>query len=588
MQSNRFERRLITLGAFSLGIYNLLFSAFPRLMHQRIEIDGLVPGNAIDGSRFVLVLIGLTLVISSRALWHGKRSAWWIAVTCAAASVLAHPLKNVDLWGAAGSLVLLGALLGARPQFPARNDPPSATKGLVLTGVGLLSVLVYAAVGLYFLDHSFRQPVGFVDSMEDALRLLFIIPTANAEPITRHGRWFLTSVRVASLFVTALGVSMVLQPVVYRKRTTRLERIRIGNLLERFADSTLAYFALQPDKSYFFSSSGNAALAFKIVGNTAIVMGDPIGDEAEFEGLIREFQQQCELDVRAFAFHQARPEYLHYYEACGLKALKIGEEGYVNVRDFSLSGQSMKHLRATMNRFEREGYTAELLRPPHDGTTMDALQQLSDAWLAQDGHRERTFVVGYFDADVLAKEEVMVVRNPAGEIVAFANILPSYRSRDGNFDLLRHGPEPKDVSDFLHVALIRRFGELGYERMTLGLAPLSGIENERSLAPAQAFMQLLYRYGSTVFRFRGLREFKAKFATEWESRFLIYTRETELTGIAVALGRAGELHSRGRHRIESGDGASGGRTEGPQETRQPDGPQILRSPSPEQESRQGA
>ncbi len=583
MLSNRLERRLITLGAFALGIYDLISSAFPRLFEQRIDIEGAVPVDAINGSRFVLVLIGLTLVISSRALWHGKRSAWWIAVACAAGSVLAHPLRNVDLWGATGSLILLGALVGARPQFPARNDPPSAVKGLILVGAGVVIVLVYATIGLYFLDHSFRQPVGFLDSVEDALRLLFIVPTANAEPITRHGRWFLTSVRIASLFVIALGVSAVLQPAVYRKRTTRLERIQVGNLLRRFADSTLAYFALQPDKSYFFSATGNSVLVFKIVGNTAIVMGDPVGDPAEFEGLVRQFQQQCELDVRAFAFHQVGARYLPMYRACGLRALKIGEEGFVDVQSFTLSGQPMKHIRATMNRFEREGYKAEVLQPPHDEETMEILRGLSDAWLEKSGHRERTFVVGYFDATVLANEEIMVARDRVGEIVGFANILPSYRSHDANFDLLRHGREPKDVSDFLHVSLITHFRAQGYERMTMGLAPLSGIETERAIAPVQAFMQLLYRYGSTVFRFRGLREFKEKFATEWEPRFLIYARETELTGIAVALARVGELSAAGAKWRGLGRGSSragrGGLGSGPGRA---EGPQLLGSPAPEQ------
>ena len=583
MLSNRFERRLIAVGAFLFGIYDLLSSAFPRVFEQRIDIEGTVPVDAINGSRFLLVLIGLTLVISSRALWHGKRSAWWIAVACAIGSVFAHPLRNVDLWGVGGSLLLLGALVGARPQFPARNDPPSAVKGLILAGVGVVIVLVYATIGLYFLDHSFRQPVGFLDSAEDALRLLFIVPTANAEPITRHGHWFLTSVRVASLFVIALGVSLVLQPVVYRRRTTRLERIQVGSLLRRFADSTLAYFALQPDKSYFFSTTGNSVLAFKIVGNTAIVMGDPIGDPVEFEDLIRQFRQQCDLDVRAFAFHQVRADYLPIYRACGLKALKIGEEGFVDIQGFTLSGQAMKHVRATMNRFEREGYRAEVLQPPHDEQTMETLRHLSDAWLEKGGNRERTFVVGYFDAAVLANEELMVVRSSTGEIVGFANILPSYRSRDANFDLLRHGREPKDVSDFLHVSLITHFREQGFERMTLGLAPLSGIETERAIAPVQAFMQLLYRYGSTVFRFRGLREFKEKFATEWEPRFLIYARETELTGIAMALARVGELPSAGagwrsRWRRSSGIGrGSVGDRAG-----QVKGPQLLGSSAPEQ------
>ena len=183
----------------------------------------------------------------------------------------------------------------------------------------------------------------------------------------------------------------------------------------------------------------------------------------------------------------------------------------------------------------------------------------------------------------LASQQIMVARNCSREIVGFANILPSYRSRDANFDLLRHGREPKDVSDFLHVSLIRHFRDQGFDRMTLGLAPLSGIETKKATAPVQAVMQLLYRYGSSMFRFRGLREFKEKFATEWEPRFLIYSKETELTGVAMAIARVGELPSAGsgwrRLWRRSSGGGAGSIGSGAESAK---GPQLLGSPAPEQ------
>src|SRR5207249_4893289 len=120
----------------------------------------------------------------------------------------------------------------------------------------------------------------------------------------------------------------------------------------------------------------------------------------------------------------------------GLKSLKIGEEGAIDLCDFTLSGQAMKHLRATMNRFEREGYSAEVLKPPHSAEVITRLKTLSDSWLARGKRRERSFTVGFFDAEALQENEILVARNARGEIDAFANIIPSFNSRDGNFDML--------------------------------------------------------------------------------------------------------------------------------------------------------
>ena len=547
----RLERRLVAVAAALLGLFNIVLAMFRAPLAGIGQIRHVVPGQAIGGSGFVLVLLGIILLINSRGLWHGKRVAWLVAVICAVGSAFAHPFKNVDVWGTMGSLVFLGALIGSRPQFPARSDPPIAIRGFAITLALLAGVFVYSWVGLYFLDSDFRHSPNALDSLADSLRLLFILPTTAVEPVTHHGNWFLDSVRLSFLFVMVFGLFQVLQPVVYRKVTSPVERDRVRALLERFADSSLAWFALQADKSYFFSEAGNAVLAFKVVGNTAVVMGEPLGDPAEFPGLIDAFKLHCELDAWSYAFHQSRPQYLALYESRGLKALKVGEEGAVSLAGFSLAGQAMKHLRATMNRFAREGFRAEVLQPPHPPAVIDRLQALSDEWLAQGNRRERAFTVGFFDAAILQENDVLVARGPAGEIVAFANVIPSYNGRDGNFDMLRHGREPKDVADFLYVSLIEYFRARGFERMTLGLAPLSGATTGASVSPADAAMRLLYRYGSFMFRFRGLREFKEKFATEWEPRYLIYPGEPKLIGIALAVSRAGEINGRRPRRPRS-------------------------------------
>jgi phosphatidylglycerol lysyltransferase len=232
---------------------------------------------------------------------------------------------------------------------------------------------------------------------------------------------------------------------------------------------------------------------------------------------------------------------LELYTRHGLKALKIGEEGIVQVREFVLGGHATKHLRSTMNYFEREGYQAEVLHPPHEPALLRRLREISDEWLAQGDRRERTFALGYFDEAILQECDIMVVRASDGTIVAFANIIPSYRLPQGNFDMLRYGPEPKRVADFLYVSLINHFRERGDSGMNIGLAPFSGLRKDGPMSPAERAMDLLYRRGSFLFRYRGLREFKEKFMPVWEPRYLVYSSELQLPGIALAVARAGEL-----------------------------------------------
>lgn len=122
----------------------------------------------------------------------------------------------------------------------------------------------------------------------------------------------------------------------------------------------------------------------------------------------------------------------------------------------------------------------------------------------------------------------------------FANLLPSYQSLDGSFDLMRRRPDAVNgVMDYLFVGLIERFRAAGYAGMNLGLAPLSGAGTGSSLA--DRVIKTLYQHGGAAFNFAGLRAFKQKWQPRWEPRYLAYLAETDLPKAALAVARAGEL-----------------------------------------------
>ncbi|MBI5284554.1 MAG: DUF2156 domain-containing protein [Chloroflexi bacterium] len=538
---NPTERRFIAVSALLLGCFNVFVTAFPAPLSGFGQIEDVFDGLILNGSRFALITAGGLLLTTVPGLLHGKRLAWMLALGCCAASAALHPLKNVDLWGTFASVLLAGVLLGARQQFPARSDRPTVGRGaLVLIGA-MCMVFVYSVVGLYLLDREFHQPTPLSTALSDTLRLLLVFPATTVEPRTAHGAWFLDSVRFLVVATAMFGGWQVLRSVFTQRVVSRAERERVRALLEQYGESSLAHFALLPGKDYFFSDSGQAVLAYCVEGSTAVVMGDPIGDESDIGALLAAFDEHCELNGWTYALHQATPRYLDLYARAGLKALTIGEEAIVEVQSFLLTGRPFKHIRATMNRFEREAYRAEVLAPPHPPELMSRLRQLSDAWLAQGNRRERTFTLGYFDSGLLQGHAIMVARAADGSIVGFADIVPSYRSREGNFDMLRYAEEPKAIADFLYVSLIEYFRRQGFEGMILGLAPFSGAGITSQSSPAGRAMSLLYKRGGFLFRYRGLREFKEKFQPRWEPRYLVYRGEMQLPGIALAVARAGEL-----------------------------------------------
>ncbi len=542
----RTPRRAVAALAVAVGLLNVALVLIKHPPLRLAALHGLIPHAAVSTSRYVVLLSGLALLAAAPALAHGKRQAWRIAVAAALASALAHPFKRTDVLGSSAGLVTLAVLLAGGRRFPARSDPLRVRQGVWWLLAGGAGVLAYGFAGLYLLDAEFRRPVHLGEALENAVRLLFLLPSTTIEPLTRHGAWFIDSVRVLTVVVLAVAMRYLLHPVIHRATAATAERERVRAVLEEYARTSLAYFHLLEDKSYFFAGDGRAFIGYTMVEHVAVALGEPVGAPDACQAVARDFAEYCDLNGWGFCFYQVTLAGAEMLAAAGLRALKIGEEAVVPVQQFTLSGRAAKSIRAAVNRLEREGYRVEALPRPLEDTTYRELAAVSDAWLAHGGHRERAFTLGAFDRDYLDATGVVAVRAPDGRIEAFANLLPSFRSADGNFDLMRRRPDaPNGVIEYLFVWLIDAFRQRGCTGMSLGLAPLAGIEGNDLKARA---LRLLYQRGERAFRFQGLRTFKEKWQPRWEPRYLVYRGDLQLPRLALAVARAGE---RGPHSLRA-------------------------------------
>jgi phosphatidylglycerol lysyltransferase len=531
-------RRITAALVAVLGAVDVVSAATsrPPLRAGLLGVDYAVA--AIGGARYMLLAAGVAALLVVRGLLHGKRAAWWMALLAAVVSLPSHHVKEQDLLGGAVALVALAALLATRRVFVARSDPALTRRGSAVLVGGLATVFAYAATGLYWLDAQFRHPTTVWSSLRDAGQLLFLLPV-DVEPVTRHGHWFVESVRTTALFVVIVGLVWLVATVVGRPGQGR-DRTRVADLLDRYATTVLAHFHLLADKAWLFAPDGEAFVGYAVVGTTAVALGEPIGREGSTRAAANAFVEFCALNGWTPVFHQVTPAGRGVLADIGLKALKIGEEAIVELPSFRLEGRGYKSVRSALRRCERAGYRVVDLPHPVDEATLAGLRAVSDAWLAASGHRERTFTLGRFDPAYLRGTPVVAVVDNAGHIQAFANVLPTYRSPDASFDLMRRRPDAVNgVMDQLLVALVERFRAAGYQGMNLGLAPLAGAGNQPGL-PGQV-IRLLYERGGAAFNFAGLRAYKDKWHPRWEPRYLVYRFDTDLPKAATAVARVGEL-----------------------------------------------
>jgi len=285
----------------------------------------------------------------------------------------------------------------------------------------------------------------------------------------------------------------------------------------------LDYFKLWPDKSYHFSPSRRSVVAYRVACSVAVSLGDPVGPVDELAMTVRSFLDFCTENGWTTAFHQVLPDLLPVYRRLGLHVLKIGEEALVDLERFATRTSQQRTFRRPGRRLGAQGYRVTREPGPHSEPVLDEVEDVSRDWLSLPGRRERAFTLGRFDRGYLARHPLVVVRDPAGRLVAFANQVPDVQLGVATVDLMRHRRDaPNGLMDYLFGELMLLMWREGYRGFSLGLAPLAGVAGKRGAGLEERAVREVYEHVTGFFSFKGLRQYKAKFEPVWEERFLVY------------------------------------------------------------------
>jgi len=83
--------------------------------------------------------------------------------------------------------------------------------------------------------------------------------------------------------------------------------------------------------------------------------------------------------------------------------------------------------------------------------------------------------------------------------------------------------------------------EQGVERFSLGMAPMSGFQEREEATPEERAIHSFFQQLNFLFSFKGLRFYKAKYATHWEPRYIVYKNVFELPRAALALRKVSQF-----------------------------------------------
>jgi lysylphosphatidylglycerol synthetase-like protein (DUF2156 family) len=558
-------RRIAAAVVVLVGFLSLV-SAMSDPLRDRLDVlRQLFPLYVPETAAALAAFAGVGLIVLARGIRRGQRSAWLVSQALLLTVGVLHLIKGVDVEEMLVVFAVAGFLWVERDSFAAKTDVIELRRGLGTVGVAALLTVAAGTLAVEvstWIDHSRdrAQPrISWLHAFEAATERM--VGFSSVALPHRINNFLAPAMLTATVGLVLALLFVIFRPVVARRVWDAGHRrgpptgdaftgptgpasaqgmARARDIVARHGSGTLDYFALRPDKEFFFW--GDTVVAFAVYGGVCLVSPDPIGPVAEREEAWRAFRRFVDGHGWALGGLGAGEDWLPIYRATGMHDLYVGDEGVVRIGSFTLEGGRFKGLRQAVNRVAKYGYTISF----HDPSQLDeSLRgQLKDVMTkSRRGDVERGFSMTLgrvFDPDD-AGLLLAVVHAPEGSPVAFCQFVPAPGIGGYSLDLMRRddGEHPNGIIDFAVVETIKELQARHCEGLGLNFATmravLAGEAGEGVTQRVQAW--LLRRMGDSM-QIESLWKFNAKFDPDWQPRYAIYDAPENMLGVAIAVARA--------------------------------------------------
>ncbi|WP_375179418.1 bifunctional lysylphosphatidylglycerol flippase/synthetase MprF [Enterococcus rotai] len=519
--STELAHKFVVFLMYFSGVMIVLSATIPEAFSHFKWLKQLNPLSFHLITQLPAILLGFLLLITGRGIAARVKRAYLPTIGLILVTLIYTFIKDFS-WGVIIFLTFLLVIIVFSKRELFREQLVYSWEMVTIDGIIFLALtILYIVIGVYNLPTFPHRKHHFIE--------FFLFPSEKI--------WF--SGFVGILLVTLFSYLFIRYLEGKRHKIgLPLDEERAMRLLTTYGGNTDSQLIFLKDKDMYIYTDQNGEdtvlLQFKTLNNKCVVMGDPSGKKEDFSIAMEQFINEADRWGYLPVFYEASEEVVIFLHEFGYDFIKMGEEAHVDLPNFTLSGKKMKSERAVMNRFTKEDYRFEVLSPPFSMELMRELRQVSDEWLGS--RKEKGFSLGFFSESYLQRGKIAVAKNQEDHIVAFANIMPTYTKEEGTIDLMRYSKKaPSGVMDYLFISLFNYMNEEGFNYFNLGMAPLSNVGTSKKSFIQERIAYLVYEFGSRFYSFRGLRDYKEKYATKWVSRYTLYSRDSFIAYVMIAL-----------------------------------------------------
>ena len=548
---------VVQLAALASLVVLVIGSTQPTLADDIVSIFNWL-GLPVDGNLF----ISLVLAVLGGALRRRKRTALWVLLLWQLLGMLIGLLYQVVelidpalvgmdgpplfdwplFFGNVVSVAVVAFLVALRPAFPAKLAPGAWRRALAVLvgGLVVLSLVGWGLAELFpgTLAGTYERLVWAANQSTGG--------TLSLRPLgltTKGPDWLSVVLGLLGAVVALLSMLVFFRSERGRRLLSQDEELRVRALLADYGElDSLGYFATRRDKSVVFAENGRAALTYRVLGGTTLASGDPIGDPDAWPDAVRAWLAESRRYGWLPGVLGASQRGAKVYTRAGLRALEIGDEAVLDVREFSLTGPGRKSVRQAVSRVRRAGYTTVIRRhadlPPAE---MTKLLDLAQRWRGAETERGFSMALGRLGDPTDGRCVMVAAYDGRGDLRGLLSFVPW--GRNGlSLDLMRRDRAGENgLNEYMVAELVAAAGKLGVRRVSLNFAMFRAVFEEGEKVGAGPVLRMWRAVLSLVSRFfqlESLYRSNAKYGPDWEPRFICYHRGRKLPRVGIVAGIA--------------------------------------------------
>ncbi|MBC1907891.1 bifunctional lysylphosphatidylglycerol flippase/synthetase MprF [Listeria booriae] len=505
----KLAHRFLVLFVYFSGLMLIISAAIPNAIYHLPLLYKLAPFSFFFVSQITMIAFGFLLLGLARGIESKVTKAYVTTIVVLGCAIFNTLAQGFSVKAAIFLGIVLFCVYLARNEFYREKLVYTWSKIIFDSALFLVCLVGYVVIGIY---NSPRVP--HHKKIPDFL----LIPSEHV--------WITGFIGVAIAVISLIVIFYYFSG----KNITIGEPFdarRLRKHLAQYKGNEVTHTMFLRDKLLFWSKDDKLLFPFKVAADKMVIMGEPVGDSDYLEEALEELMTYADRYGYRPVFYEVDVDMLAFLHDHGFDFMKIGEEGFVSLPEFTLTGKKRKGERALMNKFEREGYTFEIIHPSFDDRTIQRLRDISDDWL--DGRTEKGFSLGFFDVYYLEQAPVAIAKDAEGEIIAFASMMPCYNDEMTSIDLMRYGKDaPSGIMDFLFINLFQHGQAEGYQIFNAGMAPLSNVGSSQFAFLGERLAGLVYRYSQGFYGFQGLRNYKSKYVTTWIQKFVAFRKRSSI------------------------------------------------------------